>query len=382
MSFSNTNTEYATYMTTATALEKDGDIPSALRFYHMALDEASKESALRMDMSEYLALANVGRCYAQLNDFDKSVDYNIRAVCVAEKLFGKDGINIFLGLNDLAVTYEKRGMLQEAHGLYLRSLSGKIRTLGENDESTLMTMQELGNIKRRLNNLQESRILLERAYIGYENLKSPNEEMAYSIITNISAVYNQMGLVNQEKTLLRETIPRMAQSLGLVHRATAGSIYNFLLMERTSVPSTIIAMVQEIQEKRYETGRPALEQLAGYYYETNQVRKAVGLMETLAEWGGIGVDKSMSYLSLAGVCHSLLDNFDKSCEKYELMCKRAPLIAEAKRQNLCSGARAAIQDLRKRQRRLLDERAAWRLNEPQPCACGTETTRLCSGKVS
>lgn len=158
----------------------------------------------------------------------------------------------------------------------------------------------------------------------HENLKSPNEEMAYSIITNISAVYNQMGLVNQAKTLLRETIPCMAQSLGLVHRATAGTIYNFLLMERTSVPSLIIAMVQEIQENRYETGRPALEQLAGYYYETNQVRKAVGLMETLAEWEGIGADKSMSYLNLAGVCHSLLDNFDESCEKYELMCKRAP----------------------------------------------------------
>jgi hypothetical protein len=139
-------------------------------------------------------------------------------------------------------------------------------------------------------------------------------------------------------------------------------------------------MVQEIQEKRYETGRLVLEWLARHYYDMHQIRKAVGLMKTLAEWEGLDLDQSVSYLSLAGACYLLLDDLDESCKMYELMCERAALTVEAQRQVLRAHARMCIRDIRTRQQQLLDERAAWGLNEPRLCVCGKETMRLCSGK--
>ncbi|THC92908.1 hypothetical protein EYZ11_007604 [Aspergillus tanneri] len=361
--------EYASYMKKAIALQADSDIKGALHFYLMALNEASTKARIEKDMDEYIALTSVGGCYTRLHDFDNTVDYNIRALCLAERLLGKDNPNLFLRINDLAVAYEEHGLLHEAHHLYLRSLSGKMRNLGESNASTLMTMQELGNIKRLLNNLQEAQLLLERAYLGYENLQDPNEEMACGTLFNITAVYKEIGLVNEAKALLEQTIPRMQQELGLANQITAGSIYNFILMEQTFIPAAILAMIQQIQEKRYETGRPVLELLARHYYNTHQIRKAVGLMRTLAEWEGMDIDQSMSYLSLAGACYSLLDDFDESCEMYELMHERAALTVQSQRQALRDNVRMCIWNIRSRQQQLLDERLAWGLDEPRPF-CG------------
>ncbi|GFG10715.1 nephrocystin-3 [Aspergillus udagawae] len=359
------NNEYDSYMEKAIDLQQNGDIKGALRFYLVALNEASTKPSTVKDMDEYVTLTSIAACYTRLHDFDNTVDYNIRALRLAERLLGKDDLNIFLRINDLAVAYEEHGKLQDAHNLYARSLSGKMKRLGEGDASTLMTMQELGSIKRRLNHLLESRILLERAYLGYENLQEPNEEMAYGTLCNIASVYKQMGLVRQAKELLQQTIPRMRQVLGLANKITVGSIYNFLLMEQTCIPSEILTMIQEIQEKRYETGRLVLEWLARHYYDTHQIRRAVGLMKTLAEWEGLDLDQSVSYLSLAGACYLLLDDLDESCKMYELMYERAALAVEAQRQALRAHARMSIRDIRTRQQQLLDERAAWGLNEPR-----------------
>ncbi|GIC88694.1 uncharacterized protein Aud_005092 [Aspergillus udagawae] len=368
------NNEYDSYMEKAIDLQRNSDIKGALHFYLVALNEASPKPRTVKDMDEYLTLTSIAACYTMLHDFDNTVDYNIRALHLAERLLGKDNLNIFLRINDLAVAYEEHGMLQDAHNLYARSLSGKMKRLGEGDASTLMTMQELGSIKRRLNHLLESRILLERAYLGYENLQEPNEEMAYGTLCNIAAVYKQMGLVDQAKELLQQTIPRMRQVLGLANKITIGSIYNFLLMEQTCIPSEILTMIQEIQEKRYETGRLVLEWLARHYYDTHQIRRAVGLIETLAEWEGLDLDQSVSYLSLAGACYLLLDDLDESCKMYELMYERAALAIEAQRQALRAHARMCIRDIRTRQQQLLDERAAWGLNEPRLCSAGFYTS--------
>ncbi|KAM5469610.1 hypothetical protein MferCBS49748_002972 [Microsporum ferrugineum] len=121
-------------------------------------------------------------------------------------------------------------MWQEAHSLYLRSLFGRLNTLDEEHEDTLITFQGLGAVKAILKDASQARPLLERAYIGFENLKTPPKDKTITLLTlnSLATVYFELGMFHDAEVLFEQGIPRMRRDLGLRDKRTCIAIYNFL----------------------------------------------------------------------------------------------------------------------------------------------------------
>lgn len=91
--------------------------------------------------------------------FDVGVEYNIRALKHSVKQYSKDSINNFYRINDLAVHFDKDGMLQEAAYLYRRSLLGRMKIKGVDHPDTLMTMQGAGQCLSETRQLQMRQVV-------------------------------------------------------------------------------------------------------------------------------------------------------------------------------------------------------------------------------
>lgn len=378
--------EYDQLIKKCVAADKGDNTKETLRLYQLALKELL---ALRdisdnaNDVTELVLLTRIGSLYQLLHEFDSAIDYNIKALCLAEKLYGKDNLNNFLRMHDLAVAFDSLGKLHDARNLYLRSLAGRMRLLGENNADTLMNIQELGTINLRLENYEEGRNLLERAYLGYENLQDPNEEWTCKTLFNLTQAYTNLGMNNEVKKLLEQLIPRLREQFGLTSETTTIAISSFLYHTNSPpIPPLILPMIEEMQEKRYDTGKPILEWLASKYASQMQYWKAANLFKTLAEWEKTETEsslfKSVDFLVEAGRCFFLLGRLDDAYATSKSALEKLPFLDQSKGQRLRSAVDANLQAIHVEQQHLLNERVAWGLDKPQQCSCGERTTRLCS----
>lgn len=370
--------KYAELISQAAAAEETGDIQTAVQCYIEALDEMSRHEHADFT-GRFLFLVKVAELYSSMHDMDASVDYHIRALHLFEKLFGKDSSNNYTEINNLAVLFEKHGMIEEAHGLYLRSLAGRLETQGDKHPDTLMTMQELANIRVHMDDLPRARPLLEKAYIGYENSDERDLRMTFLTLMNLATVYQNLGMTDHSRTLLQQAIPRMREQLGLENEMTIMVIHNFLCFNDSApIPSDVRDVMDEIEKKPFKNGTMVLEWLAEDYHAKAQYQRAASVMTSLAHLGGQeSVAESLAWLERAGSCYMIVDKLDEAEHTYNLMLRaaRSPGVPDS----AVSRVTQHLGNLHARRQSLETERLAWRLDEPQSCSCGEPTTRRCSG---
>ena len=143
------------------------------------------------------ACAALGEACNYVRDFDDARCYYKRA---------KDGYEKELGRND-EKTLEATcglicctGMSKEEYIEKLRDLVARMKAaLGEDNETTLDTLNSLGNTLNDIGDYEEARKVLEKCLLGQEKVLGEDHKKTLDTVNNLGVVYDKMG--NYEKAL-------------------------------------------------------------------------------------------------------------------------------------------------------------------------------------
>jgi hypothetical protein len=80
----------------------------------------------------------------------------LRVLSGYKKALGPDHTSTLLTVNNLGNLYGDQGKLAEAEQMYVRALTGKEKGLGPDHTSTLVTVNNLGNLYRNQGKLTEA----------------------------------------------------------------------------------------------------------------------------------------------------------------------------------------------------------------------------------
>ena len=134
-------------------------------------------------------MIRIAELATNLNIFEYSIKLYCKALDFSENMYSKDGINNFTIINALAAVREDKRENGETASLYSRSLARSLKKIfGTGHINSLMTFQGLENISIKLSNIATERLVLEKAYIGYENLVEPDPRMALSTLNNLAVM--------------------------------------------------------------------------------------------------------------------------------------------------------------------------------------------------
>ena len=171
-----------------------------LQQYEMAY--ASKECNTRQ---YYHILQNIGRCYEDLNENDKALEYLEMAYKAAVKVFGKKNEEALSVLNDIAGIYSRSGRITEALKRKEKIYNTMKEIMGEDCHNTNMAKLNLGSVYGEAGDFQKNLELTKEAYEWFVNTLGYNHSSTMIAMTNLSNAYSRQN--NYEKALeLREKL--------------------------------------------------------------------------------------------------------------------------------------------------------------------------------
>ena len=136
---------------------------------------------------------NIAHILDDLADFDRSLDYRKR---YCDYYFSRGDSNSFevsRAMNDLGLTYERRGEYEKARAWYERSLANHKRIYGPESVYTAFLLNNVGNIYKHLENYTEGLPLLEQALSIFTGYFGEDHIFPANVSSNIGDTYIRSG---------------------------------------------------------------------------------------------------------------------------------------------------------------------------------------------
>lgn len=207
-----------------------------------------------------------------LDEMHVAVDaefFYLQATRVAQRTFGRNNENIYKFINCLGVLYESLNLLQDAMGMYQRSMAGRLLLLGDGHYDSAMSTQELATVHMRLDDFESARVLYEKALPGFERSEGPTGQFAMNVSANLCEVYRKLGRIQELKYLSDRMIPRAAASLGPTHIITGAAVRRYIeVFGVRNLPEEVSRLIEFYKQSsaydRNEVARWSLVPLGGY----------------------------------------------------------------------------------------------------------------------
>ncbi|KAK3305923.1 uncharacterized protein B0T15DRAFT_533865 [Chaetomium strumarium] len=383
--------ELAKAVDEAVGWEESGNLNRALPSWKKVLELLMGPGSSHMDRQKrFMALTKLAVLSSQLNRTDEAISYWCDALELSEKLYGIHSINNFNIINSIAVIFDERGDYGQAAPLYRRSLAGRLRIRGPDHADTLMSMQELGMANWRLNRATAARKLLEKACLGYENLRPRDDgKMVFMVLLNLASVYGSLGMKTSAEALLLNGIPRMRAALGLQDKVLAYALGSYLQQRQgTALPPTILDTIQAVRQKSdSEHWAVVAEALAAFHCQNRRYRDGLRLYQEVIQrhhqQHQVPNDpRLVKTIHAVAHCHELLGELVEA----EAACRKwASLVAPGTPTH--AFATQSLDKIRRRLDNISTERQKWdlppytspsTLPAPRPCAvCKNHTNQLC-----
>ncbi|MGB3089704.1 MAG: tetratricopeptide repeat protein, partial [Chitinophagaceae bacterium] len=127
-------------------------------------------------------------------EYDKALLFAEKAKRTAQSEFGETHINYNKSLTNLAIVYDRKGMLSEAESVRIRSAEISKIIFGENSLECATAFNQLGLLYEKLKNIKkaESNYLLSISILRKQN---PLDELLISVLYNLADFYEANDLV-------------------------------------------------------------------------------------------------------------------------------------------------------------------------------------------
>ncbi|KAJ5147913.1 hypothetical protein N7526_001265 [Penicillium atrosanguineum] len=143
-----------------------------------------------------------------------------RALAGKEKVLGPDHTSTLITVNNLGNLYSNQGKLEEAEKIYQRALIGYEKALGPDHTFTLGTVNNLGLLYSNQGKLEEAEEMYQRALIGYEKALGPHHTSTLITVNNLGLFYKDQGKLEEAEEIYQRALTGYEEAFGPDHKPT------------------------------------------------------------------------------------------------------------------------------------------------------------------
>jgi hypothetical protein len=120
----------------------------------------------------------------------------MRALRGKEKAWGAEHTSTLITVNNLGNLYVDQGKMAEAEEMYMRALRGYEKAWGAEHTSTLDTVNNLGILYKSQGKMAEAEEMCMRALCGYEKARGPDHADTLRTATNLLSLYKTEAFIH------------------------------------------------------------------------------------------------------------------------------------------------------------------------------------------
>jgi CHAT domain-containing protein/exonuclease VII small subunit len=225
--------------------------------------------------------------YYQQGLFKKALPLAKKAWKKRKEILGEKHPETLISLNNLALIYKKLGSLSHALPLYEKGYRFSKEVLGEKHPNTLLILNNLAMIYNELGRLSEALPLFEKGYrLSKEVLgeKHPNTLLS---LNNLAMIYQKLGRLSEALPLFEKGYRLSKEVLGEKHPNTLLSLNNLAILyqnlgrlsEALPLYEKGYRLSKEVLGEKHPNTLLSLNNLAMIYQKLGRLSEALPLFE-------------------------------------------------------------------------------------------------------
>ena len=150
----------------------------------------------------------------------------LRALQGYEKVLGAGHASTLVTVNNLGNLYAGQGKMAEAETMYLRALQGNEKALGAEHTSTLRAVNNLGVLYADQGKMVDAEAMCLRALQGYEKAFGAEHMSTLDTVNNLGVLYKNQGRVAEAEAMYLRALQGKEKALGAEHMSTLDMVNN------------------------------------------------------------------------------------------------------------------------------------------------------------
>lgn len=195
---------YETVRLLAAVLEEQGRYVEAIDAYERAI--VCAEAAYGAESGKVVTeLTSLAMCFKNSGNHEKATSNYLKALGIMEKKFPQSP-SLAAGYHNLAVVFQDMGKWAEAESLFKKALGQYEKTVGPDDERTLLILRSLAGCYCRQCRYLEAEALLKRGVTSLLAAEKPDNPEKRSWIIALADVYFSQGKVKEANELYLKAV--------------------------------------------------------------------------------------------------------------------------------------------------------------------------------
>jgi tetratricopeptide (TPR) repeat protein len=149
-----------------------------------------------------------------------------RALAEQKKALGPEHTSTLITVNDLGNLYRDQGKLADAEAMYRRALAGREKALGPEHTSTLNTINNMGTLLCLQGQLSEAESMYQYASSGTKRALGPDHFNVLGTVNNLANLYCEQGKLFEAREMYEQALGGITRSLGPDHSFISGVVNN------------------------------------------------------------------------------------------------------------------------------------------------------------
>ncbi|PNP77903.1 hypothetical protein FNYG_08629 [Fusarium nygamai] len=196
-------------------------------------------------------------------------------------------------LFNVAEALSIQGRYEGAAKLYRETLEAKEKVLGKEHPSTLMSMNNLALVLRKIGEYKEAEKMHRETLAMMKKVLGKEHPDTLSSMNNLASVLDDMGEYEEAEKIHRETLELKEKVLGKEHPSTLGSMNNLALVlgnmgeyeEAEKIHRGTLEMMKKVLGREHPDTLDSMNNLAlvlrkiGKYEEAEEIHRETGMYE-------------------------------------------------------------------------------------------------------
>jgi tetratricopeptide (TPR) repeat protein len=319
------------------------------------LPHAMHVSDLHSELSETgrtSLLDRIGRCQTTLGQYAAAEATHRRVLALRRKNLGDEDTSTLISMNEVALALDDQGRSVEAEAIHRQTLALMEKVLGKEHPKTLTSMNNLAQVLNRQGKYEEAQTMHRQTLALREKILGKEHPDTLSSMNNLAEVLNRQGKYEEAEIMHRKELALCENVLGKEHPETLTSMNNLAVVvprqgkyeEAETMHRQTLALREKVLGKEHPETLSSMNNLAvvldrqGKYEEAETMhRQTVALMEKVL--GKEHPDTLVSVYNLAyllaeqGLYMEATTLYQRACEGFNVVLADNHPTARACRQH-------------------------------------------------
>jgi len=171
-------------------------------------------------------LDRIGRCQATLGQYTAAEETHRRVLSLRRKSLGNEDVTTLISMNQVGIALDYRGKYEEAEAMYRQTLALGEKVLGKEHPSTLTSMNNLAQVLDGQGKYEEAEAMHRQELALCEKVLSKEHPDTLTSMNNLALVLHKQGKYEEAEAMHRQTLALKEKVLSKEHPSTLTSMNN------------------------------------------------------------------------------------------------------------------------------------------------------------